>query len=120
MNRQDFIQVLCALYGTRPVKKVHCYRVVDGKLVPVKGYSFVVTEGGARFLVKWAAPRSKQHQWCCLNEPAVRLAQDLANLTEEIKPCGLISYSDWLELKRSSQSVQQVVQATAQPASEAK
>ena len=113
MTHYDFLSELCAFYRhTRAVSKRHAYRLVNGKLYLVKGYNFIESLGGARFLVKWAEPRSRQHQWCCLNEQAQTLTKVWADLDEPIRPCGLVTYDDWLSL-RDSQSVQQAVKPAA-------
>lgn len=121
MTHYDFLSELCAFYRhTRAVSKRHAYRLIDGKLSLLREYSFIVSKGGARFLVKWGPARSRQHQWCCLNEAAQTLVKVWADLDEPIRPCGLIDYAEYLELKSSKQTVQQVVQATTQPASQTK
>ena len=121
MKREQFIHELTVGYKYMySISKKHLYRLVDGKVVEAIGYTLIETEGGAKYLVKWAKPGSKQHQWCCLNEAATRLCQDLAKLTEEVKSCALLTFNEAKEKLRASVTVEQAVKEQPAPSAAAK
>ena len=119
MKHENFIHELTVGYKYMySIAKKHLYYINSkGEVVEADAYSLIETEGGARFLVKWAKPGSRQHQWCCLNEQAKSLCKDLARLDEEVKPCGLMTFNEAKEKLRASKTVEQAVKE--QPAAAA-
>ena len=118
MKHENFIHELTVGYKyLNSVSKRRLYYVNrKGEIIEASDYSLIVTEGGARFLVKWGPSGSRQHQWCCLNEAAQNLCRDLAKLEEPVKNCPLMTYAEAKEKARSSMTVQQAVKGQAAPA----